>query len=136
MASKRSFIDWNVGQFACVRAAFDAKDGSKWYFAEIARIDRAKTWEETTAEVYLYSVPELYAVEDGAEILKDLFPSLIQSRETVMLARLSAGIEPKKEHRYSRTVRVRLSDLCKAEPAAFLSQLTEGRTYAPRPSPF
>ncbi len=132
MASKRMFYDWKVGQFVCARFSYDTGSPRQWYFAEIARIIPAKTYAETAVEVYLYSVPEMYPVEKGAELLEDLYPSLVLSREMLMFARVAAGIKPRKENRYSRTVRVLLSELCPAEPGYFLAAITEGKDFSLR----
>lgn len=134
MASKRMFYDWKVGQFACVRFTYagDEHAQKKWHFAEIAQIIMARTYAETAAEVYLYSVPEMYPVEEGTELLGELYPSLVMSREMLMLARIAAGIKPHKENRYGRTVRVLLSELCPAEPGYFLAAITEGKDFSLR----
>jgi hypothetical protein len=130
MAPKQMFFDWKVGQFACVRHTSDQDVPLRWHFAEIARIIPARTHAETMAEVYLYSVPEVYPVEEGAELLGDLYPSFVLSREVLMLSRIAAGIKPRLENRYSQTARVPLADLCRAEPRYFLAALTEGRDFS------
>jgi hypothetical protein len=129
MAQNKVFFDWKIGQFVCVLCV-EEKYVPMWYFAKIAKIISAKTYTETMVEVYLYSVPETYPEWEN-ERLADMYPSLVMSREMIMLARLKAGIKPKEENRF-KMVRVPIRDLCLAEPMHFLNRLTEGKNFSLR----
>jgi hypothetical protein len=134
MSSKKVLPDWKAGQVACAYCSLHMRDQyvpKEWYFVEIVKIIPAKTNAETIVEVFLYSVPETYPEWEN-ERLKDMYPSLVMSREMVMLARIAAGIKPHKENRFGHLVRLRLSELCPMETAHFLKQLTGERTFSAR----
>ncbi|MBI2439283.1 MAG: hypothetical protein HYV45_01625 [Candidatus Moranbacteria bacterium] len=115
-------MEYKEGQLVCALVP-RAWHGSpeKWYFAKVFKIcsDPKKIG---LVEVYLYRFVE-QASHDPTNRFEGLYPGVEFGRETVMLARLAAGMFPKEEDCQGQRITVRLTDICPATQEHFLKRI-------------